>query len=156
MRKKIISAVSGTATFNTLHWPEKISVSPALPMRYHKGPVWILSAEPITHPSAPFSVPFNVRAPGLLLGRPDGVFDKKEQLFTQVLFHDPESTLARTESNDLVQLDEIVSQPGLCSGLTSGSAQDRETIVVFSSAPKSGKQTTHNSEFPCSPLRLTD
>lgn len=65
------------------------------------------------------------------------MFDQKEQLFTQVLFHDPESTLARTETNDLVQLDETVFQPGLCSWLTSGSGQDKEPMVVFSSAPKS-------------------
>lgn len=75
-------------------------------MRYHKDLVLILYIEPITCTSAPFFVPLNVRVPDLFLGKPDGVFDQKEQLFTQVLFHGPESKLARTEANDLVQLGE--------------------------------------------------
>lgn len=135
-------------------------------MRYHKDSVWLLDPEPITCPSAPFSVPFNTRAPGLYLGKQDGVLDQNKQLFTQVFLHVPESTLARIETNDLVQLGEKVSQAGLCTGHTSGSGQDRETMVGFSTAPKSWNQTnpiapseaqintylqhfTRNTSMPC-------
>jgi len=84
------------------------------------------------------------------------VFHSQEQLLTQV-FCVPEATLTRAEMNEFMQLGETQIPSLDCQGLTSGSLQSIETMLVFSSAPKLGNQTLPTAlNLPFSSLRFTD
>lgn len=136
MRKKIPSAVTSTATFDTLHCSDKFLWAKHCPWDITKTwcEFWTLSLFPAL---LPLSLSPSTSEPQAIFREAWWCFDQKEQLFT--LFHDLESTWARIETNVLVQLVRV-SQPGLSPGLTSGSGQDRETMAVFSRAPKSWNQ----------------
>lgn len=145
LRSGIRSVTPGTASLRVRHLschqhchtqhhalPSQISMRPALPMRGHGELMWILDTDPITCLSSLFSVPLQFQSPGFISGETWGCVSSSGAASHTDTFlcygshtgkgWDERISEARWDTD---------SQPGLCLGLTPGSPQCVEMVVVF-------------------------